>query len=185
MPAVLAAALVAPLVISGCAAGQRAQTANEYSVVDGVAANVGAMGIRDAGITAPTAPAGYLAGMNVTLSMTVINNGTSADTLVSVSTPNAAGASIVGPKSAAPTKAGGATALVVPANGAVPVGEGSGSGTVTLTKLTYRLVSGQSIPVTLTFQSAGPVTVLLPVKLTAGLTGGESEDVAPTTGLAN
>lgn len=185
--AALGAALVAPLVISGCAAGQRAQTANEYSVVDGVSATIGDMGVRDAGISAPSAAAGYVAGANATLSLTVVNTGNSSDTLTSVTSPSAAGASIVGPTSATPTTGGTASAagIMVPANGAVPIGLGAGSGTITLRKLTYRLVPGQSIPVTLTFQGAGPVTVILPVKLVSNQTGGESADVSPTTGPAN
>ena len=177
-----------PLIVSGCAAGQRAQTANEYSVVGGTTATIGSMGIRDAGISAPKVAAGYLAGANATLTMMVVNIGDSADALVSVSTPNAASATLAAPKSAAPTTtaaAGGAASIVVPANGAVPIGLGAGSGTITLKKLKYRLVPGQSVPVTLTFQSAGAVTVMMPVMLVTDQTGGETADVAPTTGLAN
>ena len=185
--AALGGALVVPLVISGCAAGQRAQTANEYSVVGGTTATIGAMGIRDAGISAPKVAAGYVSGANVTLTMTVVNIGDSADSLVSVTSPNAASATLAGPKSAAPTSAAAAASapIVVPANGAVPIGQGAGSGTITLTKLKYRLVPGESVPVTLTFQSAGAVTVMMPVMLLSDQTGGETADVAPTTGLAN
>ena len=83
-----------PLVISGCAAGQRAQTANEFSVVGGTTATIGSMGIRDAGITAPRVAAGYASGTDATLTMTVVNIGDSADSLVSVTSPNAASTTI-------------------------------------------------------------------------------------------
>lgn len=168
---------------TGCAAGQRAQTANEYSVVDGASANVGSMGLRNAGVTAPTSPVGYDQGATATLSMTVVNNGDSADTLVSVSTPNAARATITAPTptaaSGAPPAAGG---ISVPAEGAVVVGPGTGAGKITLAGLTYRLVPGELVPVTVNFQVAGQVVLQLPVKLVPGQTAGETVDVSPSTG---
>jgi copper(I)-binding protein len=185
--AALAGGAVVAAGLGGCAAGQRAATANEFSVVDGISANVGAMGIRDAGVTAPKAAAGYVAGSTATLSMTVVNVGSSPDALTSVSTPNAASAKITpAPSSAAPASAStSAGQIVVPANGAVVVGPGTGSAVVSLSGLKYRLVPGQSIPVTLNFKIAGPVTVDLAVKLVPDQTGGPTADVVPTTPPAN
>jgi copper(I)-binding protein len=176
-------AVIVPVALTGCAAGQRAQTANEYSVVDGASADVGSMGVRNAGITAPTIAAGYVKGASATLSMTVINNGKSADTLVSVTTPSAARATLVAPTPTAAnsTAAAAATGITVPADGAVIVGSGSGAGKVTLTNLTTRLVPGQIVPVTMNFRVAGQVIVQLPVKLVPGQTGGQTVDVAPPT----
>lgn len=186
----LLAALVVmtvPLAVAGCAAGQRAQTANEYSVVDGASVDVGSMGVRDAGITAPSDPAGYAKGASATLSMTVINNGNSQDTLVSVSTSNATRATITAATStaAASTTAGAtkaaASGISVPANGAVRVGPGAGAAKITLSGLTVRLAPGTLVPVTMNFQVAGQVTVQLPVKLVPGQTGGQTVNVSPPT----
>ncbi len=168
-----AAAIAVTAALAGCGAGQRAQTANEYSVVDGATANLGPLGIRDAGITSPPTAVGYAAGSSVTLSMTVANSGEGADTLVSVSTPSAASAKVLGPASA--------PALTVPANGAIVVGATGGTARITLTGLKYRLVPGQLVSVTMNFKVAGQITVPLPVQLVLNQTGGETVDVGPTT----
>lgn len=178
------AVVMVPGALAGCAAGQRAQTANEFSVVDGASANIGSMGVRNAGVASPTGPAGYVKGASAALSMTVINNGNSSDTLVSVTTPNAARATITAPTAtaAASTVAGATTTgISVPANGAVAVGAGTGAAKITLTGLTLALIPGQLVPVTLNFRAAGQVTVQLPVKLVPGQTGGQTVDVAPPT----
>ncbi len=184
--AALAVAIV-PVAATGCAVGQRAQTANEFSVVDGASADVGSMGLRNAGVTAPTDPAGYAKGATATLSLTVINNGQSADTLVSVSTPSAARATITAPTSTAAAStsaspaAGSASGISVPANGAVPVGSAAGAARITLTGLNTRLVPGQLVSVTVNFRVAGQLTLQLPVKLVPGQTGGATVDVSPPT----
>jgi periplasmic copper chaperone A len=179
------AVTVIPVALGGCAAGQRAQTANEFSVVDGASANVGSMGVRNAGITAPTDPAGFTKGASVTLSMTVINNGNSPDSLLSVSSPAAARAKITAPTptvaSTGSSASATATGISVPANGAVPVGPGAGAAKVTLAGLTSGLVPGQLISVTMNFQAAGQITLQLPVKLVPGQTGGQTVNVAPPT----
>lgn len=170
-----------PAALGGCAAGQRAQTANEYSVVDGTSTDVGSMGLRNAGLSAPTGPAGYAKGGSATLSMTVVNNGGSPDTLVSVSTPNAARATISAPTPTAASPATGtaATGISVPAYGAVTVGTGTGTAKVTLGGLKDRLVPGQLVSVTMNFRVAGQVIMQLPVKLVAGQTGGPTVQVSP------
>lgn len=167
--------------LSGCATGQRAQTANEFSVVDGASAEVGSMALRDAGISAPPSAAGYVKGAKATISMTVANNGNSADTLVSVSSPDATRASVSAPASAGSGTGSTAAGILVPANGAVVVGSGNSNAKITLSNLRFRLVPGQNVAVTINFRNAGQVTVQLPVKLVAGQTGGQTVDVAPTT----
>jgi copper(I)-binding protein len=169
----VAAAVTVSAALSGCGAGQRAQTANEFSVVDGAAANVGAMAIRNAGVSSPTTAVGYAAGSSVTLSMTVANNGDGSDTLVSVTTPDASSTKVLGPASA--------PSFIVPSNGAIVVGSTPGTARITLTGLKYRLVPGQLVPVTLSFKVAGEVTVQMPVKLAPNQTGGETVDVEPPT----
>ena len=177
------AVVIVPAAASGCAAGQRAQTANEFSVVDGASANVGSMGLRNAGITAPTSPAGYVKGASVTLSMTVVNNGDSSDSLVSVSTPNATRATITAPTSTASRARPRHRPPGSPCRPTErwPSEPGAGAAKITLTGLSARLVPGQLVAVTMNFQVAGQVTVQLPVKLVPGQTGGQTVDVSPPT----
>ncbi len=188
----IAAALTCALALTGCAAGQRAQTANEFSVIDGVNANAGTMGLRDVGLEAPK-PTGYIIGDNASLLLTMVNNGRTDDTLTAVSSPSAAGVSFGGLTTASPGAAPSpsasasvlpvSTPIPIPAGHSVSVGEGAGDGvdaTITLEKLTAPLISGQSLTVTFTFSQAGTVTFRIPVKLGADQTGGPVIDVSPT-----
>jgi copper(I)-binding protein len=211
----LAVALASALVLSGCAAGQDAQTAKQFSVVDGSAADVGAISIRNAGLAAPSDASGYKSGDDVELVAAIVNNSISGDTLISVTT-SAASSVLIGPSSsssdsgsssptASPTASASATAsstdsssptgspsasattssapvstpIAIPANTLVMIG-GDNSKAIQLVGLKSGLISGQSIPVTFTFQSAGSVTVQLPVKILKGATSGETIDVKPS-----
>ncbi|HEY3715624.1 MAG TPA: hypothetical protein VGL39_13955 [Jatrophihabitantaceae bacterium] len=87
----VAAAAGALLVLGGCAAGQRAQTADETPVVDGVAANAGSIALRAVTVTAPAA-SGYAKGSNATLQLVIVNSSLSNDQLIGISTPVAADA---------------------------------------------------------------------------------------------
>lgn len=204
-----AVALTGALVLTGCAAGQRAQTANEHSVVDGGTADVGQIGIRNAGLAAPAAVAGYQAGEGASLVAAIVNNGTSADVLVSVTSAaatsvqmgTAAPAATTGPPSPSAPSSGSAStsgsasssASASPSPGATPQSQpiplpartlvqigGEHASTVELAGLKAGLVPGQSVAVTFTFRDAGAVTVQLPVKLIQDSTGGETIDVAPS-----
>ena len=170
------AALGAVIVLSvaGCAAGQRAQTADEYSGVDGVSANVGSIGLRNVGVSSPATVAGYAAKSTATLSMAIVNNGASADQLVSVSTAAAASVSIGKAATAA------STPITIPSRGLVQVGMSTGGDSIFLKGLTAPLISGQDIDVTFTFRNAGSTQVRMAVKLLQNYTGGETIDVAPT-----
>lgn len=87
--AALAGALSATLALAGCAAGQHAPTAEEISVVDGVAANIGPIQLRNIGVAAPNATGGYTSGGSAQLVMAVINNSQTDDQLTAVSSPAA------------------------------------------------------------------------------------------------
>jgi len=87
----VAAAAGALLALGGCAAGQRAQTADVTSVLDGVAANVGSIALRAVTVTPPSA-SGYAKGSNATVQLVIVNDGLSDDQLIGISTPVAAGA---------------------------------------------------------------------------------------------
>jgi copper(I)-binding protein len=120
---VIAAAATGALLLTGCAAGQHAQTVAQYPVVDGVAADSGPVGIRDAALAAPNASSSYATGQDAPLELVLVNNGTATDSLVSVSSTSAGGAilSMTGPPAAsatpAPASASGSASASTPASG--------------------------------------------------------------------
>lgn len=85
-----AAVAATALALTGCAAGQQAQTAEQTSVVDGTAFQAGTIDLRDVGLRAPGAAA-YAKGSSAFLEGVMINGGRSTDDLVSVSSPQATG----------------------------------------------------------------------------------------------
>lgn len=85
--AALALIVVGALALSGCADGQRAQTAIETPAVDGVGASVGAIDIRNLSIAPPAGDAAYL---SARLQGAIVNNSGQDDELVSVTTKAAA-----------------------------------------------------------------------------------------------
>jgi copper(I)-binding protein len=100
----------AALILSGCATGQRAQTAIETPVIDGVGANVGSIDLRALTITTP-GNGSYPKGGSAAVQLYIVNNGP-ADQLVSVSSSAASAASLftsaatefsIPPTTAAPT----------------------------------------------------------------------------------
>jgi copper(I)-binding protein len=85
--AVLLAVLTAVASLTGCAAGQRAQTATEISVVDGTSINIGSIELRNVGVAAPDPTAGqYDQGGSAQLVLAIVNAGAQDDQLTSVST---------------------------------------------------------------------------------------------------
>lgn len=182
--------------LGACAAGQRAQTSNQFSVVDGVAADVGTIGLRDLGVSAPSAAGGYPKASTATLAMAIVNNGREPDALISVTTPAAAQVVITAPTgtttvavssgtasgapSASPSGPPTGALIDLPPSQLVRVGSTPGSGNLALTNLANPLIAGQSIPVTFTFRSAGSITVKVPVKLPADRTGGQTVPIAPS-----
>ena len=199
----LVAAVVAASVLTGCAAGQRAQTAAEVESVDGARIDVGAIALRNIGVAAPATGASYAKDASADLVVDIVNNGTSPDALVSVSTPAAASVVLTPPSASSATSAsalpsvpsspvasgsvpptspagGSGTQIAIAANQLVRIGAGQGSGAASLDQLTSPLVPGQSIQMTFTFRNAGAVTVRIPVKLRPGQTGGATVPVAPT-----
>jgi copper(I)-binding protein len=81
-------AATASLVLTGCGVGQRAQTAVESAVVDGVGGNVGTISLRAVSI-APAAEGVYLSGTDADLQLVMINSAGSEDQLVAVTTTGA------------------------------------------------------------------------------------------------
>jgi copper(I)-binding protein len=182
------------LALTGCAAGQRAQTASEYSVVDGASATIGQISIRDAGVQAPDSVSGYTTGSNAQLVMTIVNNSESSDQLVGVTTtisddvvPSVSTGGDAPTSTATPSASSSASdaqtlaSLVIPAGKAIKVGRGDNHDPIlTMTNLKSALIAGTTVTVTFTFKQAGTTTVVLPVKLLANVTGGATVNVAPT-----
>ena len=84
----IGAVTVAVLTLTGCAAGQHAQTADVVPAIDGATANVGPIALRGVIVTAPTDKS-YPAGGDAGLQLIMVNDGSSDDELVSVSTSEA------------------------------------------------------------------------------------------------
>lgn len=148
-PLVLAAAVGLALAVSGCAAGQISQTAQEVAAIDGGNATVGQIGVRNVLFEAPAA-ANYGPGSTVPVSLVISNNGTSQDTLTAVSTPIGASVAIRNSK------------ISLPAQHNVTVGS-TGTNAISVKGLTASLCFGTSVPVTFTFAEAGTVTVNVPI----------------------
>lgn len=92
-PAVASAALGLAL-LTGCAAGQHAQTVEQTPAIDGVQAQAGSIAIRAAGIAAPESGTSYAKGSDAELRMVLVNQGAQPDKLVSVSSPAATGSQL-------------------------------------------------------------------------------------------
>lgn len=140
----------AVLLLSGCAAGQISQTAQQVAAVDGGNATVGQIGVRNVLLATPDA-ANYGAGSTVPMTMVISNTSIQADTLTAVSTPLAGSVTI-----------GGGGRITLPPQQNVTVGL-TGDSTVALQKISRTLCFGQSVPVTFTFEKAGQLTVRVPI----------------------
>jgi copper(I)-binding protein len=152
----------AALMLAGCGAGQITQTDTQLPAVDGALGQAGPVSVRDASLAnRNTCEQAYTAGSNAPLVLTIANAGQQNDDLVSVTSPDATGATIDGQK----TVVAGST-LVVGAgleDNAAGTNTGIGHANVTLNGLKSVVWPGQLTPVTFTFRSAGPVTLDLPI----------------------
>jgi copper(I)-binding protein len=128
------------LLVTGCAAGQNAQTVEQTPSIDGVQAEAGNIAIRAAGIAAPESGSSYAKGSDAPLRMVIINRGTAADKLVSVTSTVAGGARFSAGSSASPVASGSgqasssaadssAVSASPSASSSVPAASASGSAT--------------------------------------------------------
>ncbi len=141
--------LVAVLALSGCAAGQVSQTADQVASVDGANGTVGYMGVRNV-LLATTTGSDYAKGASAPLELWVSNTGIQPDTLTGVTTPAAASVEING---------------VATIPGQTLKDFTGNRSTITLKGLTSKITYGQSVPVTFAFASAGTVTVNVPIAI--------------------
>ncbi|MFR9806565.1 copper chaperone PCu(A)C [Pseudonocardia sp. RS010] len=151
------------LLLSGCGAGQIAQTAEQVAAVGGAGAVTGDVAVRNAEIVWPEglAPTGaiYQQGGQAPVAMVVVNDGGAADRLVSASSEAASQVVVTGDQTLSPQ-----TPLVAGTEGAAAALPGSKQITVMLTGLREDIVPGRTYPLTLVFQDAGRLTVDLPVQ---------------------
>ncbi len=140
-PTALAVAAAACLVLSGCAAGQVSQTADQVAAIDGANGTVGDLTVLNARL-APTDPEGYAAGADARLLLWISNAClTNGDTLTAVTSPAAE-------SDHHPRRRDHPAADLADFSGA--------SGTrVTVTGFTRTVPYGLSIPMTFSFENAG------------------------------
>ncbi|SHH22601.1 hypothetical protein SAMN05443575_3475 [Jatrophihabitans endophyticus] len=78
-------AAIAAVLSSACAAGQQAQTADQHSSIDGTNQSLGPIDLRAVAVQSPPSEAPYYrAGTDAQLTVVLVNNGSTADRLVSV-----------------------------------------------------------------------------------------------------
>ena len=151
--------LLSPLALSACSAGQVTQTATQERDKVGAMAQVGDITLRAATLAYPDGGA-YEAGDDAEVSVAIVNPSTEDDTLVEIS-GEGFGTAEISPADASATGAA-SSELEIPARSTVFVGERDG-GTITLTDLDEPLTTGQYLELTLTFENAGEVTMLVGV----------------------
>ncbi|MGY1802744.1 hypothetical protein ACI78T_05615 [Blastococcus sp. SYSU D00922] len=171
--------LLSPLALSACSAGQVTQTNTQERDKVGAMAQVGDITVRAVELESPRGGAGYEAGDDAEMTLAIVNGGQEADTLVGVDGEGFGDAEIestgspeTGANSGSSTGTGGSTAtgtgssatsdeIEIPSDTTVFVDGDAAS--ITLTDLDEDLNVGQYLEVTLSFENAGDVTVLVTV----------------------
>ena len=148
-----AGVLAGALLLTGCGAGQDAQTYEPRANGDGdsVDGGVGAIAIRHVSVRAPQIGQEYAAGQDALVDLTIINSGTSEDALVGASSPEAASVDIAG----APVP------LVI-----APRSTAERGYNLVLRDLREELFTAEYVEITLEFREAGSVTLNVPVSIT-------------------
>jgi copper(I)-binding protein len=160
----IVACCAAALTLAGCGAGQITQTDSQVAAVDGSFGNAGnAIALREVLIPYPPNQQGtYPAGSAVPLVLTIVNQASSADELIAVTSPAASQALVLGATQIPPGTTVISTAGDLPLSGEPPSPLGAGKLRVVL--VTTRLLhAGLNTPVTLTFRNAGTVTLAVPM----------------------
>ena len=176
------AVLAAAITLSGCAAGQISQTADQVAAIDGANGTSGNIGVRNALLAMPTGVAtdtGYAKGTDAPLELWVSNASIDTYTLSGVTSSAASSVQISG-------------TATVPAQ---TLSDFTGTSVkLTMKRLTSAVTYGQSVPVTFTFTpgasnptGAQPVavTINVPVAIPAERTGGRPTIVIQPTEVGN
>jgi copper(I)-binding protein len=157
----------AALLVTGCSAGQTAQTATQKSTVDGTAGTAGDIALRYVRLAYPEGGR-YRAGDTATLEFFAVNSGPMEDRLVRVRADGASqvtmhpaesgaasGSASLTPSGAGTVTASGATPTPPGTAGGTPTGSATGAGSATVTPT-------ENQPGTVT-APAGPAQVPVPV----------------------
>lgn len=166
--ATAAAVLVAggALVLSGCGAGQIAQTATQVAAVNGNFADVGDMSLRNVHVAYPNSEEFTNSkGGNAALAFVAINNNPATPDKLTKITTDAGNVTIVpaGPNEIAPHRELIAEAAGTEVTAEEKTTEGNTSVKVEISNLEKDLTPGLTIPVTFDFEQSGSVTVQVPV----------------------
>lgn len=146
---VVAALALGATVLTGCAAGRIAQTADQIASLDGAQGTVGQIGVIDALLATPDGD-NYPKGSQAPLKLWISNDATTEDTLTAITTD-------VGTV----TIDGTAT---VPPESLLEVGGPDATITATVTGLTRDLNYGISVPMTFSFAHAGDLSLRVPIE---------------------
>lgn len=84
------------LAAAGCSAGQITQTDTQVAVVNGSSGQVGSIAVRDAQFAFPVSAKEYKSGDGAPIVVTIVNNGTTSDKLLSVTSELGGPASLSG-----------------------------------------------------------------------------------------
>ncbi|MGH4002484.1 MAG: copper chaperone PCu(A)C [Pseudonocardiaceae bacterium] len=162
--ALISAICAIALALAGCAAGQITQTDSQVAAVDGAYGDVGDnIALRDVLILAPSSSDGtYPAGSNVPVLLTIVNQGASADELISVTSPAADRVLVLGTRTIPPGTNVTSTLTSVPGTGQSQSPLVVGQLRIVL-NTTQPLRAGLNTPVTFVFRNAGTLTVPVPM----------------------
>ena len=159
--ALAACGLAAAAALSGCSAGQVSQTATQQAAVNGTAASVGNITLRNVHLRAPQSTDYVQPGRGVELLFVAANESPDTpDKLVSI-TSDYGTVSLTGDTALPPTDV-----LVVgePDGQAAPLEAAETADAAKATvDLSKPITNGLTYDFTFTFQQAGPVTVAVPV----------------------
>lgn len=145
-----ALAMAAAVALTGCAAGQISQTADQVAAIDGANGNIGQMTILNAQLAEPQGQA-IGEGSNSQLLLWISNAGLQSDTLTSITTPYASDVRITGDA----TIQGQTLTDLATSNGI----------RVTVQDFTQEVITGNSVPMTFSFEKAGSIDLNIPVQL--------------------
>jgi copper(I)-binding protein len=166
LPAVLGVG--AALLVSGCGAGQIAQTDTQVPAVNGSMGTVKQMAVRDAQLAFPLPNGYYQRRDDATLLVTIANSGPTTDTLTNVTSPAFSSVRLQGDPSVPGHAAVRATGNVAQplTSAASTTGSALPVGTIRiqLVGLTLdKLQPGQTVQITFTFANSGDVTLNVPI----------------------
>lgn len=146
----LALIAAASLALSGCAAGQVSQTADQVAAIDGANGTIGDIAILNARL-APTSREDYPAGSDARLLLWVSNDGLEADTLSGITTSAAESVEIDGDST-------------IPGQTLADFASEDGV-EVVVTGFLQDQYYGVSIPMTFSFANAGSIDLNIPIEV--------------------